>query len=190
METVSAPDYFDAGLDLLADGGREAVTVAALCRRLHVTKGSFYHHFTGVPDFLERLLLQWESQELEIMTEAQLRAALERPTEFAKVAAAWRVRHEAETAIRAMARTDAYAAEVQGRVDRQREDSLCQLFVTMGIGSSRSRILARLGLAILIGTQQREHPVDRHRLEETLGEYQLWVEQAAATSARASSLEG
>ena len=72
-----------------------------------------------------------------------------------------------------------FAAEVQRRVDETREDRLTQLFVTIGVDASRARVLARLGLAVLIGTQQREHPVDRRRLEETFDEYQRWVEQAA-----------
>lgn len=44
--------YFAAAMELLADGGCEAVTIARLCERLHVTHGSFYHHFDGMPGFV------------------------------------------------------------------------------------------------------------------------------------------
>lgn len=181
MDTCRPEDYFDAGLDLLAQEGPTSVTIARLCHALGVTKGSFYHHFSGIPEFLRRLLGHWEAHELALMAEAEGRAPLDHPTEVAKLAATWSIRHEAETAIRALGRTDATAAETQQRVDLRREDTLTHLFIALGIEPGRSRVLARVGMAILIGTQQRDHPVDRHRLEEMLGEYQRWVEHAAAT---------
>ncbi len=180
--TFTPDDYFEAGLELLAESGPQAVTVASLCDRLRVTKGSFYHHFSGTPDFLERLFRHWEAQEAERVAEARVRAGRNRPTEIAKLAATWGVRHEAETAIRAAARTDPRAAEALQRVDDLREQQLSQLFVVMGIDARRARVLANVGMAILIGTQQREHPVDRRRLEQMLDEYQQWVEQAAAVA--------
>ncbi len=182
--TFTPEDYFEAGLDLLSEHGPRGVTVAALCLRLRVTKGSFYHHFSGVPEFLRRLLSHWEAQEVQRLAEAWARAELDRPTEIAKLAATWGVRHEAETAIRALGRTDPAAAEVQSRVDERREEHLRRLFVAMGIEEARAVVLARLGMSVLIGTQQREFPVDRRRLEQTLGEYQRWVEQAASEGDR------
>ena len=178
--TYTPEDYFEAGLEVLAGSGPQAVTVAALCRRLGVTKGSFYHHFSGIPDFMQRVLGHWERQEVRRALEAWARAERDKPTEIAKLAATWGIRHEAETAIRALARTDASAAEVLQRVDDRREHQLAGLFEMLGMEEGRARVLARVGMAILIGTQQREHPVDRRRLEQMLGEYQQWVEQAAS----------
>lgn len=179
METNTPADFFEAGLDLLAEAGPTAVTVAALCRRVGVTKGSFYHHFPGNQEFLQGLLLFWEAQECGRMEQVAARSGPESPTEVAKLAAAWGIRHEAETAIRALARTDAFAAATQRRVDEGRQEHLVLLFEQMGIESDRAQVLARLGLSVLIGTQHREHPVNRQRLEETLAEYQRWIEAAA-----------
>lgn len=184
--TVSPEDYFEAGLELLAESGPPSVTVAALCRRLGVTKGSFYHHFSGIPDFMQRVLGHWERQEVHRTLEAWARAERDQPTEIAKLAATWGIRHEAETAIRALARTDPSAAEVLQRVDDRREHHLAELFEVLGMDEGRAPVLARVGMAILIGTQQREHPVDRKRLEQMLGEYQQWVEQAAAGEGRSA----
>ena len=54
--------YFAAAFELLGAEGPEALTIAALCRRLKVTKGSFYHHFSGMPQFTEGLLRHWEHE--------------------------------------------------------------------------------------------------------------------------------
>ena len=59
--TLNRNDYFEAGLDLLAEGGVQAQTIANLCERLGITKGSFYHHFSSLGDFRAQLLGYWEA---------------------------------------------------------------------------------------------------------------------------------
>ena len=59
-DSLSKSDYFDAALELMATGGIGAVTISALCYRLGVTKGSFYHHFESGTAFQLELLSFWE----------------------------------------------------------------------------------------------------------------------------------
>jgi len=66
-------------------------------------------------------------------------------------------------------------AEFQRRVDRHREEVLVQAFVDIGIDEQEARVLARIGLTILVGTQQIEDTVDRKRLDVLLSEYQRWL---------------
>lgn len=86
------------------------------------------------------------------------------------------VNHEAESAIRGWARTNPVVAEFQRRVDRVREEVLTQAFLDIGIDKTEARVLARIGLTILVGTQQIEEQVDRKRLDALLSEYQRWLE--------------
>ena len=44
--TLTAANWAEAALDAIAENGIEAVAVEPLARRLGVTKGSFYWHFT------------------------------------------------------------------------------------------------------------------------------------------------
>ena len=60
MTTLSRDDYFKVGLQLLADAGIGAVTIANVCARLNVSKGSFYHHFKSAQDLQEKMLGYWE----------------------------------------------------------------------------------------------------------------------------------
>ena len=54
--------WLQAGFNALDRHGYEAVSAQALARRLNVTRGSFYHHFTSRQEFVDHLLGRWERQ--------------------------------------------------------------------------------------------------------------------------------
>ena len=62
---LSAEDWAQAALDLIAEQGIAAVAVEPLARRLGVTKGSFYWHFPSRDALLQAALERWESVEQE-----------------------------------------------------------------------------------------------------------------------------
>ena len=57
---LSADDWAQAALDLIAEQGVGAVAVEPLARRLGVTKGSFYWHFPSRDALLQAALERWE----------------------------------------------------------------------------------------------------------------------------------
>jgi AcrR family transcriptional regulator len=171
----SRDDYYRAALDLLADGGVDALTMANLCARLGVTTGSFYAHFGGIREFHAAFLEQWAEGRVY-----QLKEHVDAtPDPLDRIALlrglAVGLNHEAESAIRGWARTNPVVAEYQRRVDHGREQALVQAFLDIGIDKKEARVLARIGLTILVGTQQIEEKVDRKRLDTLLSEYQRWL---------------
>lgn len=60
--TLTAADWAEAALQLIAEAGLSALTVDALAKRLGVTKGSFYWHFRGRADLLKAALAGWEQR--------------------------------------------------------------------------------------------------------------------------------
>ena len=182
MESRTREEYFAVALDLLAAGGAKAVTIAALCERLGVTKGSFYHHFTSGPAFLQDLLRHWESAFGTVL--AREAVAVADPAERLATLRAMAVdlHHEAESAIRALARTDPFAAAVQQRVDAERLDVVAGTLEALGLPTDQAADLARLGLSLLVGAQQLETPVDRARLDRLLDVYQSMLVTAADPS--------
>ena len=58
---VTADDWIQAGFDVLADGGPNALRIGRLCDRLDVTKGSFYWHFTDMRAYRSALARAWGS---------------------------------------------------------------------------------------------------------------------------------
>jgi AcrR family transcriptional regulator len=179
VSTLTRHHYLATGLDLIAEGGTSAVTIAALCERLGVTKGSFYHHFGDVSVFHEALLTSWEEstygaiEAARAVTDSHKRLSVLKELGVA-------AHHEAESAIRAWGRSYPPAAAVVRRVDDAREANLVESFRMIGIPATRARHLARIGLATLIGTQALERPVDRKRLLAVFDEYQEWLESASA----------
>lgn len=59
---LTAEDWLMAGFRALAHAGPTALKAEALARELGTTKGSFYWHFTDLPDYLFRLIRLWEER--------------------------------------------------------------------------------------------------------------------------------
>ncbi|MDT7665365.1 MAG: hypothetical protein QOD04_4921, partial [Pseudonocardiales bacterium] len=76
--------------------------------------------------------------------------------------------HEAEAALRAWGRSNAEVRAVVERVDQERERHLTESLQLFGLAEDRARLRARTAIAILVGTQQREYPVDVEGLRAML----------------------
>ncbi len=61
--TLSAGDWEQQALEMIAEKGIRAVAVESLARRMGVTKGSFYWHFPNRNSLLEQSLLRWEKHD-------------------------------------------------------------------------------------------------------------------------------
>jgi AcrR family transcriptional regulator len=161
LAAVTPRDYFDAGQELLGEGGVHVVTIANLCERLGVTKGSFYHHFRSVEDFHDRLLDDWFTEHMgrrvaitDAATEPQERLAAMRRFAVDR-------RHDTEGAIRAWARSSRRAAEVQRRIDNNRIAYSIDVCLALGIERARAQVLAEMSVTMLAGSQNLCGPVDR-----------------------------
>jgi AcrR family transcriptional regulator len=56
---LSDEDWIQTGFLILAESGPNALRVDALCKRLDVTKGSFYWHFADMPTYRAALIEAW-----------------------------------------------------------------------------------------------------------------------------------
>jgi AcrR family transcriptional regulator len=155
--------YFVAAYSLLSEGGCDAVTVAALCERLGVTKGSFYHHFADLPAFVEAFAARWRQSMVERL---QAYGAMSDPwqclqrmqNDFHEL-----VMSGAEPAIRGWARTNpAIAAALATMHDVGEPPTFAQLARMLG-DEELGHLIARMGTSVTVGLQLRIDEIDPDR---------------------------
>ena len=72
MTIASKARWIQAGLNQLREQGFQAISGEKLARRLDVTRGSFYHHFKNMDDYVEQLMTEWEqTHTLQKISQAQ-----------------------------------------------------------------------------------------------------------------------
>jgi len=81
---LSANDWLDVALQVLAEDGLSALAVEPLAKRMGVTKGSFYWHFNNRKVLVIELLKFWENIELSYQKSIESKNSL--PKDFLKEA--------------------------------------------------------------------------------------------------------
>jgi AcrR family transcriptional regulator len=61
-ERLTAQDWIDFALTTLAHEGAEALKADVLARKLGVSRGSFYWHFSDLGTFHARVIEHWKQQ--------------------------------------------------------------------------------------------------------------------------------
>lgn len=150
--------YFLAARALLAQGGSAAVKAVALVERLDLTKGSFQHHFGGMPGFVTAFAEDWEQ------------------TRTARIAACGSERNPwrrlemlnadllmppdpAETAWRAWAYTDPVVRDAVCRVDQLHDRALATTLASLGDDPAVG-LLAEMTSGLILGLQQWRPPFE------------------------------
>ncbi|MDD7939938.1 TetR/AcrR family transcriptional regulator [Actinomycetospora lutea] len=183
MTVTNREGFFDAAMTLLARRGRSGLRLAALCRAVGVTSGSFYHHFGGWDGFVDALLEHWEAVDTHRLAEIAAREPDPEGRLDVLKHLALTFPHEAETAIRSWAHGDPRVAVVQERVDGQRRRVVLDALVAADVEQERAGRLADLALAVLIGRQQRLGTTD-------VGELLALFDELTALTASEASIAG
>jgi AcrR family transcriptional regulator len=122
--------WIAAGLEVLAEGGPGAVRVEVLARRLGVTKGGFYGHFSDREELLGAMLDSWERRsgdEVVARVDEESGTRLERAVRAADLTFSEELR-PIDMAVRDWARRDHAVAARLRRLDNQRMDLLRRYF--------------------------------------------------------------
>jgi AcrR family transcriptional regulator len=172
--------YFEAALDVIARQGVEALTIAALCQRLDVTIGSFYHHFKSREVFLQAFYRWWEAEHAFHLVDQ----ARSEPDPVARLALLKKLSgglpHAAEGAIRSWSRSHPDAAAAQSRVDEARIDVVHDTLRELGLPPGRAKALAVMAVGVLVGTQQLGRAEDAALMKKVFDELELWLSGTAS----------
>lgn len=177
---LSADDWAQAALDLIAETGVQAVAVEPLARRLGVTKGSFYWHFPSRDALLQAALERWESVEQEALFGAleKVPDARERLRALFNMVAREYKSHVIYSAL-LKAQDHATVQPVMERVSKRRLDYLTASFRQAGLGREDAQHRARLTYAAYVGFLQLNLQLHQTRMQQE--EFDAYVEHLAQT---------
>src|SRR4249919_1265431 len=179
ISRLTAEDWAQAALDMIAEQGVSAVAVEPLARRLGVTKGSFYWHFPSRDALLQAALERWEVVEQETVFGTLETVADPRD----RLRALFRVvAHEARSHIiyseLLKALDHPTVKPVIERVSGRRLDYLTASLRQTGLGRAEAQHRARLAYAAYVGFLQLNQ-LHQPRLQHD--EFEAYVEHVMAT---------
>jgi AcrR family transcriptional regulator len=154
-QRLTARDWEEGALDLMAEEGVAAVTVEALAKRLGVTKGSFYWHFSHRDALIAATLKRWE--EYDTHNAIARVESIENPSvrlrEIFRLTARDVRSHRIYAAL-LKAVDHPVVAPVMERVAKERMDYLARVFQQAGMEPVAAAHRARLAYSAYVGFLQ------------------------------------
>ncbi|HET6396177.1 MAG TPA: TetR/AcrR family transcriptional regulator [Pseudoxanthomonas sp.] len=169
---LSAADWAQAALDVIAELGVAAVAVEPLARRLGVTKGSFYWHFPSRDSLLQAALDRWEEVEQEQVFGSleEVPDPRERLRQLFQLVGHETKPHAIYSELLKALDHPAVQPVIQ-RVSQRRLDYLTASFRQAGLGRADAQHRARLTYAAYVGflqLQQQQPKMTHDEFEEYL----------------------
>lgn len=177
---LSAEDWEDGALALIAEQGVGALAVEALARQLGVTKGSFYWHFRTREALLQAALERWEEYgEREVLAEIErIPDPLKRfPELFRRVAHEMQPHRVYAALLKALDHPQ--VVPVMSRVSQRRMEFLTRLYQEAGLDPVVALHRSRLTYAAYVGFLQLNFTLGLPRLSHE--EFDAYVEHMIAT---------
>ncbi|NNM52821.1 MAG: TetR/AcrR family transcriptional regulator [Pseudomonadales bacterium] len=149
---VAREDWIRAALEALHEEGHMAATPNRLAHKLGLTRGSFYHHFCSLGDFIDAIMERFEYEGIIMGFEKAEQKGndpwhqLQGMLSFAETRS-----YHLELALRAWGLNHARVAHHLERIDAERERRLIPVFAQLIHDPEQGRRLARLAMLAFIG---------------------------------------
>jgi AcrR family transcriptional regulator len=170
---LTAQDWIDFALKTLAREGFHALKADVLARKLGVSRGSFYWHFTDLRGFHGRVIAHWRRTATDaIIADLERHDAREQRLEVLLRRA---FGHGAlmEVRMRNWADKNAAAARVIGEIDRQRRRYIEKLLRQAGVAPSTAATRAQVLYWSYLGAALSRSKLTGARLDRTVAELKL-----------------
>ncbi len=178
--TLSAADWERAALELIAEKGVQAMAIEPLARRMGITKGSFYWHFSSRESLLQQALERWEEHDARNLSASlgEIDHPRDRLISFFRRVGKEKLTHEVFSELCAAA-GHPQVEPVLERVANRRMQHLATSFQEMGMPEELAKNQARLTYSVYLGylQLQRQHQTPSLRS----GEFESYIEHVIAT---------
>ena len=178
--TLSAADWERAALELIAEKGVQALAVEPLARRMGITKGSFYWHFSSRESLLEQALQRWEAHDSRNLNKSlgEIDHPRDRLISFFRRVGKEKLTHEVYSELCAAA-GHPQVAPVLERIANRRMEHLSAAFREMGFPEAQARHQARLTYSVYLGYLQLQR---QHQAPHMTGdEFDAYIEHVIST---------
>lgn len=178
--TLSAGDWEQQALVLIAEQGIRSVAVESLARRIGVTKGSFYWHFANRDALIEQSLLRWEKHDKANLLKSM--SAISDPRERLRSFFRRTVREKLTHDVYSSLCTAADHPQVEPVLERVAERRMRQIEIAygeIGFDPAEAKHRARLTYSAYLGflQLQRQHQAPNLSSEE----FEAYMEHVIAT---------
>ena len=167
--TLSAADWEKEALELIAEKGVQALAVEPLARRMGITKGSFYWHFSSRESLLQQALSRWEEHDSRNLNTAlgEIDHPRDRLASFFRRVGREKLTHEVYSELCAAA-GHPQVEPVLERVAERRMQHLSSAFEELGMDQVTARYQARLTYSVYLGflQLQKQHQTPNLSSEE------------------------
>lgn len=177
---LSAEDWEEAALKLIAEQGVNAIAVEALARQLGVTKGSFYWHFRTREALVQAALERWElygEREIISQIESIPDPRVRLPELFRRVAHELQPHRVYAALLKALDHPQ--VVPVMARVSQRRMEFLNTAYREAGMAPAEALNRARLTYAAYVGFLQLNFTLGLPRISHD--EFDAYVEHMIAT---------
>lgn len=166
MARLSKENWLEEGIKILSEFAQDKIKILYLCERLEVTRGSFYHHFNSIENYVEELMKKWVREN----TEAFIKAADQQSSPEEQMEKLYQLVEASDLAVEAAIRSwGFYSALVKSyvdKVDQMRIEYLTEIFQNLGYSKHQSILLSKLEIATLAGIQQMFPRIGNTELRE------------------------
>ena len=169
-DQLSARDWIDQGLRILANEGFSALKAEPLAKAMGVSRGSFYWHFVDVSAFHAAILKAWREVAAEaIIAHVEAASANEDPLTVL-LQRVFSEKLALERAVRSWAAFDAAAKAAVQAIDRRRLDYVERLIRGRGVADEIAAARAQILYWAFLGYALADRPLPKARREAALAE--------------------
>ncbi|MBL4661220.1 MAG: TetR/AcrR family transcriptional regulator [Alcanivoracaceae bacterium] len=151
-KSLTAEDWQEAALTVIAHQGVAAVAVESLARDLGVTKGSFYWHFSNRMDLVKQALKRWRLGDKKLIAEKILpiKNPKKRLLAWFKLSAEPIQTHLIYSTLLAD-RSHALISKILKEITLERLDHLQNSYIEMGYENNQAKSQSLLAYSVYVG---------------------------------------
>ena len=169
-DQLSARDWLNQGLKVLAESGFTALKAEPLAKAMGVSRGSFYWHFADIGAFHAAILNYWREVAAErIIADVEAAAANDNPLPLL-LRQAFGGKLALENAVRTWATLDPLARRAVQAIDRRRLSYIESLIGASGLSPDVARTRAQILYWTFLGFALSDTPTPRARQQAVLDE--------------------